>query len=108
MADSLGVRIFTADIIYHLFDAFTAYRAELKRQKQEEFKFIAVFPCKMRVLPNCVFNSRDPIVVGVIMEAGFIKEGTPICVPSKEVSRIQVTVNVDIFAQLNFRASSPM
>ena len=25
MADSMGVRVFTADIIYHLFDQFTAY-----------------------------------------------------------------------------------
>lgn len=26
LADSFGVRIFTADIIYHLFDAFMGYR----------------------------------------------------------------------------------
>lgn len=26
MADSIGVRIFTADIIYHLFDNFMKYR----------------------------------------------------------------------------------
>lgn len=86
LADSLGVKIFQADIIYHLFDKFTAYRDELKQRKRDEFKHIAVFPCKLRVLPQFVFNSRDPIVCGVMVEAGIVKEGTPICVPSQEVS----------------------
>ncbi|XP_041360347.1 eukaryotic translation initiation factor 5B-like [Gigantopelta aegis] len=84
LADSLGVKIFTADIIYHLFDHFMAYRDEQKKKKQEEFKHIAVFPCKLRVLPQFIFNSRDPIVIGVSVESGFLKEGTPICVPSRE------------------------
>lgn len=88
MADSLGVKIFTADIIYHLFDKFMAFREELKKKRQDEFRHIAVFPCKLRVLPQYVFNSRDPIVVGVSVEAGFVKEGTPVCVPSKEVSSL--------------------
>ena len=88
MADNLGVRIFTADIIYHLFDQFMAHRAEYKKQKQEEFKNIAVFPCKLRILPQYVFNSRDPIVAGVVIEAGFVKEGMPLCVPSKQVRDI--------------------
>lgn len=86
LADSLGVRIFSADIIYHLFDQFMAYRDEIKKKKQEEFKHVAVFPCKLRILPQFIFNTRDPIVVGVVIEAGFIKVGTPLCVPSKEVS----------------------
>lgn len=86
LADSLGVTIFTADIIYHLQDKFIKYREEQKRKKQEEFKNIAVFPCKLRVLPQFIFNSRDPIVVGVSVEAGLVKNGTPICVPSKDVS----------------------
>ena len=85
LADNLGVKIFLADIIYHLFDHFMAYRDEQKKKKQEEFKHIAVFPCKLRVLPQFIFNSRDPIVMGVTVEAGFLKEGTPICVPSREV-----------------------
>uniref|UniRef100_A0A4W3GCU9 Eukaryotic translation initiation factor 5B n=1 Tax=Callorhinchus milii TaxID=7868 RepID=A0A4W3GCU9_CALMI len=40
LADSLGVRIFSAEIIYHLFDAFTKYRQDYKRLKQEEFKIL--------------------------------------------------------------------
>ncbi|XP_076224135.1 eukaryotic translation initiation factor 5B isoform X2 [Nomia melanderi] len=84
LADSLGVKIFQADIIYHLFDKFTAYREELKQRKRDENKHIAVFPCKLRILPQYIFNSRDPIVMGVMVEAGIVKEGTPLCVPSKD------------------------
>lgn len=49
LADSLGVKIFQADIIYHLFDKFMAYRDELKQKRRDEFKSIAVFPCKLKV-----------------------------------------------------------
>ncbi|XP_073520960.1 eukaryotic translation initiation factor 5B isoform X2 [Phyllobates terribilis] len=96
MADSLGVRIFSAEIIYHLFDAFTKYRQDYKKQKQEEFKHIAVFPCKMRILPQFIFNSRDPIVMGVIVEAGQLKQGTPICVPSKNFVDIGIVTSIEI------------
>lgn len=50
-------------------------------------RHIAVFPSKIRILPQFVFNSRDPIVMGVVVEAGQLKQGTPMCVPTKGVSR---------------------
>jgi len=84
MADREGVRIFQADIIYHLFDRFTEYQAELVRKKKEEFRSIAVFPCKLRIMKEHIYMSRDPIVCGVKVESGTVKVGTPICVPSKE------------------------
>jgi len=84
MADREGVKIFQADIIYHLFDRFTEYQAELVRQKKEQFRSIAVFPCKLRILPEHIFTRRDPITVGVKVEAGVCRTGTPICVPTKE------------------------
>lgn len=49
----------------------------------------------VQILPQFVFNSRDPIVAGVMVEAGVLKEGTPICVPSQEVS-IKITANSHI------------
>ncbi|XP_043965462.1 eukaryotic translation initiation factor 5B isoform X2 [Gambusia affinis] len=96
MADSLGVRIFSAEIIYHLFDAFTKYREDYKKSKQEEFKHIAVFPVKLRVLPQFIFNSRDPIVMGVTVEAGLLKQGTPLCVPSKGFVEIGVVTSIEM------------
>ncbi|CAK9831914.1 Eukaryotic translation initiation factor 5B [Anthophora retusa] len=95
LADTLGVKIFQADIIYHLFDKFTAYREELKQRKRDENKHIAVFPCKLRILPQYIFNSRDPIVMGVMVEAGIVKEGTPVCVPSKDFVDLGMVTSIE-------------
>ncbi|KAH7968501.1 hypothetical protein HPB52_009044 [Rhipicephalus sanguineus] len=43
-----------------------------------------------------VFNSRDPIVVGVSVEAGVVKEGTPLCVPSKEFLDIGIVTTIEV------------
>lgn len=45
-----------------------------------------MFPVKLRILPQFIFNSRDPIVMGVCIDAGVLRQGTPLCVPSKGVS----------------------
>lgn len=95
LADTLGVKIFQADIIYHLFDKFMAYREELRQRKRDEFKHIAVFPCKLKVLPQFIFNSRDPIVMGVMVEAGIVREGTPICVPSREFVELGIVTSIE-------------
>jgi len=84
LADTSGIKIFTADIIYHLFDRFQEYKEELKQRAKDKHRHLAMFPCKLRILPNCIFNTRDPIVIGVTVEAGVVKSGTQLCVPSKE------------------------
>lgn len=95
LADMLNVKIFQADIIYHLFDKFMAYQDDMKKKNRDQFKSIAVFPCKLKVLPQFVFNSRDPIVIGVMVESGIVKEGTPICVPSKEFVDLGVVTSIE-------------
>merc|ERR1719431_2240171 len=69
MADRENVKIFQADII---------------KQKKEQFRSIAVFPCKLKIMPEHIYMSRDPIVVGVQVTGGVLRTGTPMCVPSKE------------------------
>jgi len=75
-ANDVGVKIFTADIIYHLFDAFTKHMDELKERRKEESKMKAVFPCVLRTI--AVFNKKDPIVVGVDVVEGALRMLTPI------------------------------
>jgi translation initiation factor 5B len=83
MAEELGVKVFTADIIYHLFDQFTAYLKRAKEEEQEAAKLDAVFPCVLKIMPTCIFNKKDPIVLGVEVVEGIAKVGTPICVPTQ-------------------------
>lgn len=87
-ADDVGVRIFMADIIYHLFDQFKAYIDNLREERKKEAADEAVFPCVLKIMPNCVFNKKDPIVVGVDVLEGIVKVGTPICVPSQDFINI--------------------
>ncbi|KAL8853837.1 MAG: hypothetical protein Q9221_001308 [Calogaya cf. arnoldii] len=75
-ADEVGVKIFTADIIYHLFDDFTKHMAQLVEQRKEDSKLLAVFPCVLA--PVAVFNKKDPIVVGVDVTEGNLRLLTPI------------------------------
>ncbi|KAK1436408.1 hypothetical protein QVD17_02188 [Tagetes erecta] len=84
LADDLGVKIFIADIIYHLFDQFKAYIDNLKEEKKKEAAEDAVFPCVLQIMPNCVFNKKDPIILGVDVKEGILKIGTPICIPQRD------------------------
>lgn len=75
-ADETGIKIFTADIIYHLFDDFTRHVKQLTEQRKEESKLDAVFPCVLKTV--AVFNKKDPIVIGVDVIEGSLRLMTPI------------------------------
>jgi translation initiation factor 5B len=57
-----NVRIFTADIIYHLFDQFTAYMKEIKAQEQEAARLEAVFPCTLQVRLVALLLNNNQVV----------------------------------------------
>jgi translation initiation factor 5B len=92
-ADEQGIKIFTADIIYHLFDAFTAHMAAIAEKRKEESKLLAVFPCVLS--PVAVFNKTNPIVVGVDVVEGVLKMHTPIAVvKANPVTGIKEIINI--------------
>ena len=78
------VQVFTAEIIYHLFDKFTAYMAEVRKQHQEAAALTAVFPCVCEISSPehvwCRGGGGDPILVGMNVREGNLRKGTPLCV----------------------------
>ena len=82
LALELGVKIMTAEIIYHLFDQFTAYMDDLKAKRRAEAAGEAVFPCILAIKPDCIFMKKSPIVLGCDVVEGILKVGTPFCIPT--------------------------
>ncbi|KAI8328472.1 hypothetical protein EDC96DRAFT_489954 [Choanephora cucurbitarum] len=80
LAEELGMKIFTADIIYHLFDRFQEYHAAITEQKRKDQASAVVFPCVLKMIPRAIFNKKDPIIIGVDVIEGTLRLGTPLCV----------------------------
>ena len=71
VAKELNVKIFTAEIIYHLFDKFTAYMADVRREQQAKAALVAVYPCVAEISSAEHVWVRggggDPILVGLLV-----------------------------------------
>ncbi|ONI21976.1 hypothetical protein PRUPE_2G099300 [Prunus persica] len=114
LADDLGVKMFMADIIYHLFDQFKGYINNLKEEKKKESADEAVFPSMIKILPNSVFNKKDPILLGnwgldnsqgasqefserlSLYFTHFVQVGTPICFPQRDFITIGRIASIKI------------
>ncbi|KAG0676863.1 eukaryotic translation initiation factor 5B [Pichia californica] len=76
-ATEQGIKIFNAEVIYHLFDEFTAYQEKLLEEKRKANEGSAIFPCVLKTLQ--IINKRNPMIIGVDVTDGMVKHGTPIC-----------------------------
>mmetsp|Transcript_10865 Transcript_10865/g.34458 ORF Transcript_10865/g.34458 Transcript_10865/m.34458 type:complete len:691 (+) Transcript_10865:290-2362(+) len=78
------VKVFTAEIIYHLFDQFTKYMADVRLEQQAKAATTAVYPaiCKVSSPDHvwCRGGGGDPILLGLAVQEGTLKKGTPLCV----------------------------
>jgi len=82
MANDTKIPIYTAEIIYHLFDAFTKRIADVKAKKKEEAKKKALWPCVFKIVSEqTVFNKKDPYILGIDVVEGTLKLGLPVVIP---------------------------
>ena len=87
-AEKEGIKVFTAEIIYHLFDEFTRYVKQCQDDRKNEGGTDAVFPCMLEIVKDAVYNRKAPIILGVTVTAGVLKVGTLLVIPEKDVSNM--------------------
>jgi len=69
---------------------------ELQERKRQEAAAIAVFPCIIRILPQHIFNQKDPIIIGVEVTEGILKVGTPLCVPALSGLHVGKVISIEM------------
>ena len=79
-AEEMKVKIYPANIIYHLTDAYEAYIKEIEAQRKDKARQKVVFPVKLTMIPNAIFNRSKPIIMGVHVQTGTLRKGTPLVV----------------------------
>jgi translation initiation factor 5B len=73
VAEDNNVKIFYDDVIYRLTDDYQEWVEEETRRKRAEAREKLVFPCKFKILPQYIFRTAKPAIVGVEILLGQLK-----------------------------------
>jgi len=94
-ADNEGLPIFTAEIIYHLFDQFAEHMANIVAEKKKRAKHKAVFPAIVQVDKRHIYHTSNPLIFGAEIIDGQLRVGTPLCVPDKDFLEIGHVASIE-------------
>ncbi|MFB6193084.1 MAG: translation initiation factor IF-2 [Candidatus Nanohaloarchaea archaeon] len=71
-----GVKVFQSEVIYEIIDSYTEWREKLERERREKALSNTSRPAKIRLMPDHVFRSSNPAVVGVEVIEGVLSTGS--------------------------------
>lgn len=78
LEESKEVKLITHNVIYKIIEELAGWR-ELERKKLEAKELEGLTkPCKVQIIPNCVFRQNNPAVVGVEILLGTASVGVPL------------------------------
>lgn len=92
-ADENNIKIFTAQIIYHLFDSFKEYVEQCQVERKVEIQ--CQFPCILEIVPDSCFNRVSPIIIGVNVLEGELRIGTQLIIPVKDNLRLGTVASIE-------------
>jgi translation initiation factor aIF-2/yIF-2 len=80
-----SIQIFSAEIIYHLFDQYIKYRDEMIKERKTLYRPQVVFPCSLKILEKHIYNKKSPLIFGVTVLEGNLHIGTPLIIPETKL-----------------------
>ncbi len=83
------VKIILGDIIYKLLDDYTLWTEEKKKALEAEQLEDLVRPCKLEILPTCIFRQSNPAIVGVHVLVGVLKVGIPLMKTGRVLTNVK-------------------
>ncbi len=97
MAKEYGVSIISNDIIYKLVEDAVFWMdekiKEINRKKLENL----TMPFMIKILPNCIFRTSDPAIVGVEVMGGVLKPGVTLVTEyGKKVGKVKGIKDKDV------------
>ena len=68
-----NIQILIDNVIYHLIDKYDKLIDSWHKKKEKKYNDKIISPYICDILPNCVFNKSNPIVIGVKINSGVMK-----------------------------------
>ena len=75
-------------------DRYRDYVKSLSEADKRAHAGDAIFPVELRIIPDCVFTTRSPLVLGVEVMRGTLKVNTPLCVFRDGICRLGRCVSI--------------
>ncbi|CAD8106174.1 unnamed protein product [Paramecium primaurelia] len=89
-AEENQIKIFEANIIYHLFTKFTEFIKQVKEERKKKEAADVVFPSLLKIVR--IINAKEPLILGVEVEQGILKTGTPICIYDQNSNKNKIGI----------------
>lgn len=72
------IKVIRDDTIYRVYDKYIEWVNPIIESQQLAIEELAIFPCKFTPVNGELFNRSNPLILGVTVEAGILKQGCPI------------------------------
>ncbi len=76
LSEDKNLSVFSSNVIYEIIDNYTAWKEELEERKLEYALEKVSRPAEIRTMPEHIFRSSNPVVIGVKVVDGVLNNGS--------------------------------